>query len=254
VRNELGLGSCRLWASGSAPLAPATILWFNKIGINISEGWGMTENCAYGTSSVPFRLDKVGSIGKAYNGVDIRIAEDGEIQVKSPCNMIGYYKEQEKTSGVFTNDGYLRTGDKGEVDADGYVRITGRLKDIFKTEKGKYVAPAPIEAKIMENSIVEQVCVTGTNLPQPIALLVLSEDALKQEKTINEQSLYATLETVNATLESHQKLDRIVVFRDEWSIENDLLTPTLKVKRHVIEDKFKEVILAKYTEKVVWQH
>jgi long-subunit acyl-CoA synthetase (AMP-forming) len=254
VRNELGLGSCRLWASGSAPLAPATIHWFNKIGINISEGWGMTENCAYGTSSVPFRLDKVGSIGKAYNGVDIRIAEDGEIQVKSPCNMIGYYKEQEKTSGVFTNDGYLRTGDKGEIDSEGYVRITGRLKDIFKTEKGKYVAPAPIEAKIMENSIVEQVCVTGTNLPQPIALLVLSQDALKQEKAINEQSLHATLETVNATLESHQKLDRIVVFRDEWSIENDLLTPTLKVKRHVIEDKFKDIILAKYSEKVVWQH
>ena len=148
----------------------------------------------------------------------------------------------------------MRTGDKGEIDSQGYVKITGRLKDIFKTEKGKYVAPAPIEAKIMENSIVEQVCVTGTNLPQPIALLVLSQDALKQEKVINEQSLHATLETVNASLESHQKLDRIVVFRDEWSIENDLLTPTLKVKRHVIEDKFKDIILAEYSEKIVWQH
>lgn len=254
VRNELGLGSCRLWASGSAPLAPATILWFNKIGINISEGWGMTENCAYGTSSVPFRLDKVGSIGKAYNGVDIRIAEDGEIQVKSPCNMIGYYKEQEKTSEVFTADGYLRTGDKGQIDSEGYIKITGRLKDIFKTEKGKYVTPAPIEAKIMENSIVEQVCVTGTNLPQPIALLVLSEDALKQDKSVNEQSLLATLETVNSSLESHQRLDRIVVFREEWSIENDLLTPTLKVKRHVIEEKFKDAIVADYSDKVVWHH
>lgn len=252
IRDELGLGQARLWASGSAPLAPATIQWFSKIGINISEGWGMTENCAYGTSSVPFRHDKIGAIGKAYDGVDIRIADDGEIQVKAPCNMVGYYKDQEKTSGVFTNDLYLRTGDKGIMDEEGYVFITGRLKDIFKTEKGKYVAPAPIEAKIMENSIVEQVCVTGTNLPQPIALLVLSEEARNLSKEMVTQQLTETLNNVNAKLESHQRLDRIVVFLDEWSIENDLLTPTLKVKRHVIEEKFKSVILAEHNEKIVW--
>ncbi len=252
IRDELGLGKARLWASGSAPLAPAIISWFSKIGINISEGWGMTENCAYGTSSVPFRHDKIGSIGKAYDGVDIRIADDGEIQVKAPCNMIGYYKDQEKTSGVFTNDLYLRTGDKGRKDEDGYVFITGRLKDIFKTEKGKYVAPAPIEAKIMETPIVEQVCVTGTNLPQPIALLVLSEEARGLSKDMVTETLTETLTNLNAKLESHQKLDRIIVFKDEWSIENDLLTPTLKVKRHVIEDKFKSVITASHTEQVIW--
>jgi long-subunit acyl-CoA synthetase (AMP-forming) len=201
---------------------------------------------------VPFRLDKIGCIGKAYDGVDVRIAEDGEIQVASPCNMIGYYKEPEKTAGVFTNDGYLRTGDKGVIDSDGYVKITGRLKDIFKTEKGKYVTPAPIEAKLMENPIVEQVCVTGTNLPQPIALLVLSEDARAHNKEGIEQSLNNTLQTVNAGLESHQRLDRIVVFKEEWSIENDLLTPTLKVKRHVIEEKFKDVILKDHSGTVVW--
>ncbi len=252
IRDEMGLGSARVWASGSAPLAPATIKWFAKIGIDISEGWGMTENSAYGTSSVPFRADKIGSIGKAYDGVDIRIASDGEIQVKSPCNMVGYYKDQEKTSGVFTNDGYLRTGDKGRMDEDGYVFITGRLKDIFKTEKGKYVTPAPIEAKIMENSLVEQVCVTGTNLPQPIALLVLSEEARGSTKESVTETLTQTLHSVNANLESHQKLDRMVVFNSEWSIENDLLTPTLKVKRHVIEEKFKDVILKSYNDEVVW--
>lgn len=252
IRNEMGLGAARLWASGSAPLAPATIEWFHKIGVDISEGWGMTENAAYGTSSVPFRIDKIGAIGSAYDGVDIRIADDGEIQVKSPCNMIGYYKDQEKTSGVFTNDGYLRTGDKGRMDAENFVFITGRLKDIFKTEKGKYVTPAPIEAKLMENPIVEQVCVTGTNLPQPIALLVLSVDAQHQSKDLVTQSLSDTLAAVNATLESHQRLDRIVIFKDEWSIENDLLTPTLKVKRHVIEEKFKDIILGNYTTNIVW--
>jgi long-chain acyl-CoA synthetase len=252
IRNEMGLGSARLWASGSAPLAPATIEWFHTIGIDISEGWGMTENSAYGTSSVPFRVDKIGCIGKAYDGVDVRIAEDGEIQVSSPCNMVGYYKEPEKTAGVFTNDGFLRTGDKGTIDSEGFVTITGRLKDIFKTEKGKYVAPAPIEAKLMENPIVEQVCVTGTNLPQPIALLVLSEKARQHNKEGIVESLRKTLINVNSTLESHQRLDRIVIFKDEWSIENDLLTPTLKVKRHVIEEKFKSIILTEHKEDVVW--
>lgn len=252
LRSEMGLASVRLCASGSAPLAPATIDWFNKIGVEISEGWGMTENSAYGTGSVPFREDKIGAIGSAYDGVTIRIAEDGEIQVKSPCNMIGYYKDQEKTSGVFTNDQYLRTGDKGVMDEEGFIYITGRLKDIFKTEKGKYVAPAPIESKIMETSIVEQVCVTGTNLPQPIALLVLSEEAHNHSKDLVNEKLQHTLDSVNATLESHQILDRIIVFKEEWSIENDLLTPTLKVKRHVIEAKFKSVIEATHDDRVIW--
>ncbi|REL26354.1 AMP-dependent synthetase [Thalassotalea euphylliae] len=252
IRKQLGLDSARHYASGSAPLAPATIDWFSKLGINICEAWGMTENAAYGTSCIPFRQDKVGSIGKAYDGVDMRIADDGEIQVKAPCNMIGYYKDQEKTSGVFTNDGYLRTGDKGVVDSDGYYRITGRLKDIFKTAKGKYVTPAPIEAKIMENSSVEQVCVTGTNLAQPIGLLVLSDDAKKESQTTNEASLLRTLETVNQTLESHQRLDRLIVFSEEWSVDNDLLTPTLKVKRHTIEDTFADIIAAPHSDKIVW--
>lgn len=252
VRDQLGLGSARLWASGSAPLAPATIEWFSKIGIDISEGWGMTENSAYGTSSVPFRSDKIGAIGRAYDGVTIRIAEDGEIQVKSPCNMIGYYKDDEKTAEVFTSDQYLRTGDKGKMDSEGFITITGRLKDIFKTDKGKYVSPAPIESKIMETSIVEQVCVTGTNLPQPIALLVLSIEARNHSKDLVRDTLEETLTTVNASLESHQRLDRIVVFKEEWSIENELLTPTLKVKRHVIEERFKSVIVDQHKEKVVW--
>jgi long-chain acyl-CoA synthetase len=251
IRKGLGLNDARLWASGSAPISPATIHWFNKIGIDISEGWGMTENCAYGTSSVPFRKDKIGCIGKAYDGVDIRIAEDGEIQVKGLCNMKEYYLEPEKTAEVFTEDMYLRTGDKGEIDADGYVKITGRLKDIFKTSKGKYVAPVPIESKLMENALIEQVCVTGNNLKQPIALLVLSEDAAKQDVAELTSSLANTLAQVNSSLESHSVLDHLIVMPEGWTVENELLTPTLKVKRHVLEDKYGDVIAARYSEKVV---
>ncbi len=252
IRTGLGLDQARLCASGSAPISPATIRWFAKLGVQIAEGWGMTENCAYGTSSVPFRLDKVGSIGRAYDGVDIRISDEGEIQVKGPCNMKEYYLEPEKTAEVFTEDGYLRTGDKGEIDSEGYVRITGRLKDIFKTAKGKYVTPVPIESKLMENSQVEQVCVTGSELKQPIALLVLSDEAKGQDRATLQASLQQTLETVNSGLESHQVLDRLIVIDEQWTIENDLLTPTLKVKRHVLEKKYHDVINGRYQDKIVW--
>ncbi|QJR82334.1 AMP-binding protein [Alteromonas pelagimontana] len=252
IRRGLSLQCTRLWASGSAPLAPAITEWFHKIGIHISEGWGMTENSAYGTASVPFRKDKIGTIGKAYEGVDIRIAENGEIQVKSPCNMHSYYLEPEKTAEVLTADGYLKTGDKGEMDSEGYIRITGRLKDIFKTAKGKYVAPAPIEAKLMENPFVEQVCVSGTNLPQPVALVVLSKEAYQHDLQSVGSSLLETFNNVNAALESHQVLDRLLVMEQEWTIENDLLTPTLKVKRHVLEARFETVIQENYRDKLVW--
>lgn len=250
IRQGLGLDKARFWASGSAPLAPAVIRWFSKIGINISEGWGMTENSAYGTASVPFREDKIGTIGKAYDGVDIRLSDEGEIQVKSPCNMIEYYLEPEKTLDAMTTDGYLKTGDKGEMDSEGYIRITGRLKDIFKTEKGKYVTPAPIEAAFMENPLIEQVCVTGTNLPQPIAMLVLSESAVDQDRGDVEQSLSQTLETINAELESHQRIAHVVVLDEPWTIENGLLTPTLKVKRHVLESRYEDLIHAKFDSRI----
>lgn len=242
IRTKLGLGKARLCASGSAPIPVSTLEWFRKIGVNISEGWGMTENSAYGTCCVPFRADKIGCIGHAYSGVDIRIAEEGEIQVKGPCNMKEYYLEPEKTAEVMTADGYLKTGDKGSIDSDGYITITGRLKEIFKTAKGKYIAPVPIESKLMANSSIEQVCVTGSQLKQPIALVVLSAEALKLPAKEIEQSLLSTLNAVNDTLESHAVLDHLVVMKDEWTVDNGLLTPTLKVKRHTLEAHYDSLI------------
>lgn len=250
IRTGLGIDKARFWASGSAPLAPPVIEWFHRVGINISEGWGMTENSAYGTASVPFRADKIGTIGRAYNGVDIRLSDDGEIQVKSPCNMVEYYLEPEKTAETFTTDGYLKTGDKGAIDSEGFIRITGRLKDIFKTEKGKYVTPAPIEASLMANPIIEQVCVTGTNLPQPVAIVVLSDVAQKYDRQGVGMKLASTLDVVNAKLEAHQKVDRIIVVDEPWTVENNLLTPTLKVKRHILEEHYEGIIHDTYNEKV----
>lgn len=253
IRSKLGLQKARLCASGSAPIAEATLHWFHRLGVNISEGWGMTENCAYGTCCVPFRVDKIGSIGRAYNGVDIRISDQGEILVKSKCNMKEYYLEPEKTLDAFTDDGYLKSGDKGSVDKDGYFKISGRLKEIFKTSKGKYIAPVPIESKLMVNSMIEQVCVTGAKLKQPVALVVLSEEAQLEFPEKVKNSLLATLEEVNASLESHAVLDHIVIVQDAWTVENSLLTPTLKVKRDVLEEKYETVINQAYKEKVVYQ-
>jgi long-subunit acyl-CoA synthetase (AMP-forming) len=253
IRTKLGLGKARLCASGSAPIPATTLEWFRKIGVNISEGWGMTENSAYGTCCMPFRADKIGSIGRAYKGVDIRIAEEGEIQIKGPCNMKEYYLEPEKTAEVMTKDGYLKTGDKGSIDSDGYITITGRLKEIFKTSKGKYVAPVPIESKLMANSSIEQICVTGSQLKQPIGLVVLSLEALKLPVDEIDQSLLATLTEVNGTLESHAVLDCLVVMKDEWTVDNGLLTPTLKVKRHNLEEHYDSLINGKLSGKIVRQ-
>ena len=164
-----------------------------------------------------------------------------------------YYLEPEKTLDAFTDDGYLKSGDKGSVDEDGYFKISGRLKEIFKTSKGKYIAPVPIESKLMVNSMIEQVCVTGAKLKQPVALVVLSEEAQKESPEKIKRSLLTTFEEVNSGLESHAVLDHFVVVEDAWTVENSLLTPTLKIKRNVLEEKYDEVINKAYTEKIVYR-
>lgn len=251
IRKQLGFDSVRIFGSGSAPISPATLHWYEKLGINICEGWGMSENNGLGTTCYPFRKNKIGSIGKAYEGVGLRISEEGEIQLKGPCVMGEYYLEPEKTAEAFTQDGWLKTGDKGEMDHDGYVRITGRLKEIFKTAKGKYVAPVPIESLLMENPLIEQICVTGNNLKQPIALTVLTPEARAHDAAHIRHSLEKTLHKVNEKLESHARLDNLVVVNDSWTVENGLLTPTLKIKRHLIEGKYQDLIQSNHSQAVV---
>ncbi|MAD45922.1 MAG: AMP-dependent synthetase [Oceanospirillaceae bacterium] len=253
IRKQLGFENVRIFGSGSAPISPATLHWYQKIGVHICEGWGMSENNGLGTLSYPFRADKVGSIGKAYDGLNLRISDEGEIQLQGPCVMTEYYLEPEKTAETFTPDGWLKTGDKGEIDQDGYVRITGRLKDIFKTAKGKYVTPVPIEALLMENPLIEQVCVTGSNLKQPVALLVLTPEAKTHNASHINASLERTLKQVNSRLESHAVLDHMVVVHDSWSAENGLLTPTLKVKRHLVEARYQTLLHQEHTAAVVFQ-
>ncbi|MGK0445357.1 MAG: long-chain acyl-CoA synthetase [Bermanella sp.] len=179
-------------------------------------------------------------MGKAFFQNHLKISEQGEILFKSPALMQGYYKDAEKTQEAFL-DGYYRTGDKGEVDAQGFLRITGRVKELFKTTKGKYIAPAPIEGLLVSHEAIEQACVMGSGRNQPLAVIELSETARGLPKAELAASIEAHLETVNAQLEHHERLDCLVLTQLPWTVESNLITPTLKVRRDTVEERYLEL-------------
>jgi long-chain acyl-CoA synthetase len=256
----LGLDQCTFAVAGAAPMPLALLQWYARLGLNIGEGYGMTENLAASHLAVPAER-AFGTVGKPYDGVQCRLdPSSSEIQVKSAATMLGYYKQPELSQRAFTDDGWLRTGDQGVLDAAGNLRITGRVKDLFKTSKGKYVAPAPIEDKLVMHAAVEACCVAGANLGQPIGLMMLNEDAVKKiadpgVRSELETSLADHLKAINATLDPHERLDCLVVMTEAWTVGNDLITPTLKVKRNRIEELFaKQFELWIQTGKVVIWH
>lgn len=256
----LGLDQCRMAAGGAAPMPVALLAWYRKLGLPINEGYGLTENLAVSHLTVP-GTNQEGSVGPPYEGVEDRIAPDtGEIQMHSAALMMGYYKDPVQTQAAFTEDGWLRTGDKGRLDAQGNLYITGRVKDLFKTSKGKYVAPAPIEDKLVMHEAVEACVVTGANLGQPLGIVMLNAEAARRaqegtERITLEASLADHLQAVNATLDPHEQLQCIIVVTAAWTVDNDIITPTFKVKRNRIE----EVYAANYErweasgKKVIWQ-
>lgn len=239
ILSAMGLQECRVALSGASALSPEVIEWFRNLGLDILEVYGMTENMAW-SHTTREGDQRIGWVGKPNDGVECKISDEGEILVRSPGNMMGYYKQPEKTREDLTEDGWLHTGDKGEVDAEGRLRITGRVKEIFKTEKGKYVAPAPIEGRFVSFPGVDQACVMGANLPQPLVLVCLSpeEQARLAKGSAREsyvESLQNHLRAVNAELDPHERLDALVVVAEAWGVENNLLTPTLKLKRNELE-------------------
>ncbi|WP_172146281.1 AMP-binding protein [Pseudomonas tumuqii] len=237
----LGLDAVRYALSGAAPVPETLLNWYKRLGLEVLEVYGMTENCGYSHVGRPGKF-KQGWIGQNSPGVEVRIAEDGEVQVRSGATMQGYYKDPQKTAETITADGFLRTGDKGEQDAEGNLRLTGRIKEIFKTSKGKYVAPAPIENRLAVHARIEQVCVVGDGMAQPMALCVLSEAGRQEIANGNrddlENSLKSLLEQVNLALDKHERLQGLVLVKDVWAVDNGFLTPTLKIKRTVVEGTY----------------
>ena len=233
IKKGLGLDRARNVFTGAAPTPTALINWFSRLGINIQEAYAMTENTCY--SHVSFRDNiKIGSVGQALPFCDVKLSKDKEILIKHDALMDGYYKMKEETDKTIIN-GWLHTGDEGAIDTNGFLTITGRVKDLFKTSKGKYVAPSPIEMRISADKNIEQVCVVGTGLPQPIAIVVLSERGKDISSESLLPSLNKTLVLVNQKLDGHEKIHNFVVVREEWTVENKLLTPTMKIKRNAVE-------------------
>jgi len=234
IKKGLGLSKATHIYSGAAPISPDLVQWFETIGVTIFQAYGMTEDCVYSHFN-RHGANRLGTVGQKLSGLQVKIAEDGEFRLKSVSNLIGYYKEPELTAQAFDEEGFLKTGDMGEYDKDGFLKITGRAKDQFKTDKGKYISPTPIEMKLLANGDVEQVCVVGMGIPQPIALFVLSAAGKKKSKEEIIQSLTTSLNEINPTLQKYEVLEKAVVLKDDWTIENGLLTPTLKVKRNEVE-------------------
>ncbi len=243
VLGALGLDKCHFAAGGAAPMPPELLRWYERLGLPIIEVYGMTENCGVSHATLP-GVQRPGTVGQPYEGVQSRLDPvSGEIQVKSPGLMLGYYKEPALTAQTFTEDGWLRTGDKGALDAEGNLRITGRVKDLFKTSKGKYVAPAPIEDRLVMHGAIEACCVTGANLGQPLAIVMLNIEAATRARdgaarSELEASLGEHLKAVNAGLDPHEQLDRLVVVTEPWTVDNGFITPTFKVKRNRVEEVY----------------
>lgn len=240
LADGLGLDQARVLGCGSAPVSPALLEWYRSVGLNITEAWGMTESFAYSTLNYPFRADKIGSVGNAGPGIELKIADDDEIMVRGKGLFSGYYKNDIATQESFDSEGWLHTGDIGSIDADGYLTIQGRKKDTFKTSKGKFVAPVPIEKKLFEYSRVEMMCLIGLGLPGPI-LLVVPHDFPDFDKERYARTTRKVIARMNQELESHEQIKGVLMIQDPWSIENGILTPTLKIKRHVLEQKYHEI-------------
>jgi long-chain acyl-CoA synthetase len=258
ILTNLGLQHVRFAGSGSAPIPAELLSWYRNLGLELLEGYGMSENFNYSHLTMPGR-GRAGYIGHPYDDVECKLSDEGEILIKSPGNMLGYYKQEDLTKAAFTEDGFLKTGDRGDIDSDGRLRITGRVKELFKTSKGKYVAPAPIENIVNNSPYVELSLIAGSGYPLTHAVVQIAEDMLPKlkdaafKKEVN-QALEVLLAEVNDKVEVFEKLGFIVVGSERWSIEGGQLTPTMKIKRGAIEDLYKDKLDGWYDskKKVIW--
>jgi long-chain acyl-CoA synthetase len=258
ILKQLGLDSVRIAGTGAAPLPPEVMAWYRKLGLELLEGYGMTEQFAVCTSNMPGK-SRVGYVGSASSCCEVKLSDMGEVLTRGPAHMQGFYKEPEKTKETMTEDGWLKTGDLGAFDEAGRLKIVGRAKEQFKTSKGKYVSPAPIENKLAGFTKIEAVMVSGVAFPQPFALAMLplghwdklkAPDARKEFET----ELGALLKTVNETLDPHERLDFVAVVPEQWTVESGFLTPTLKIKRNVVEKHYADFFetWGKTRKPVVW--
>ncbi len=237
VRDLLGMDTARYLLTAAAPTPPALIEWFGQLGLTLMEGFGQTE--AMGLIANNHGARKIGAIGRVVDGVEVRISEVGEMQVKATGLSIGYYKNPEKTAETFV-DGWILTGDKCEIDEDGFIFLTGRVKDYFKTIQGKFVAPPPIEAVFSDNVHTEQQCLLGRGYSKTVMVCVLSAIAQELAQEQVERDLMQVVARLNDEVEKHARVGALIISAEPWSIENAMLTPTMKIRREQVEKAFGE--------------
>ncbi|RLA32867.1 MAG: AMP-binding protein [Gammaproteobacteria bacterium] len=237
VGSMLGLDDADYLLTAAAPTPPALIQWHEKLGLVLMEGFGQTEIMATALNTREHR--KVGSIGCLVDDVELKITDEGELVFKAPGAAIGYYKMPEKSAESFV-DGWVHTGDKGYVDADGFVYLTGRVKDYFKTIHGKFVAPPPIESSFSGNDWTEQLCLLGRGYSKTVIVCVLSDIARQQDRGVIEEALLEQAVKVNEKVEKHARIGAVIMTTEPWTIENEVLTPTMKIRREQVELRFGE--------------
>lgn len=256
-------GRLRFCITGGAALSESINYIFKGANILIMQGYGLTETSPVITTNTPL-FSRVGSVGRKIRNVEIRLAEDGEIEVSGPNIMIGYYNKPEATKDTFTEDGWFKTGDIGKIDGEGFLKITDRKKELFKTSGGKYIAPAPIEQMIKGSKYVNQVVLVGNEQKFASALIVPNFEPLQmyaKENGLNLKTgtefcqshriiklIESEIERLTVELSKYEKVKKIALLEDELSVETGELTPTLKVKRRVVDEKFKDLIEKFYEE------
>jgi len=248
VRERLG-GRLRLGISGGAPLAKEIAEFFHALDILILEGYGLTECTTAATVNRPSRF-RFGTVGPALPGVELRIEEDGEIFIRSDTIFAGYYKDEAATAEVLTDDGWLRTGDVGEIDADGFLRITDRKKDLIVTAGGKNVAPQNLENGLKTSKYVSQALVVGDRKPYVAALITLDENEIASWRELGGGNVHdlvqGVVDEVNADLSRYEQIKRFAILPRDFSAEEGEVTPTLKLKRRVCQEHFAREVESLY--------
>ncbi len=237
VRDMLGLDGAIYLLTAAAPTPPSLIHWYEQFGLTLMEGFGQTE--AMGLLANSHNSRKIGSIGKPVGEVDIRLTEEDELCCRAEGLSPGYYKQPEKTAETFV-DGWVHTGDKARIDEDGFVFLTGRVKDYFKTIQGKFVAPTPIENEFAKNPHTDQLCLLGRGYSKTVMVCVLNGLAQQAEKDTVESELRDLAARVNEAVDKHARLGAVIISTEPWTIENSMLTPTLKIRREQVEERFGE--------------
>lgn len=242
LREKLGFDRCRMFLTGSAPTRGEVMRFFASFGIVLREIYGLTENLCLGVQNEA-EESVIGSCGRPFEGNEMRLAKDGEIQFRAPWMFKGYYKNPEATAEVLDADGWFSTGDLGDITPDGRLRIVGRKKELLKTSGGKYIAPVPIENSLKGFSLIKEAVVIGDDKKYCVALVTLDEDAIRSKDVETyKDELKSHLKKVNEELASYSSIKRIGVIKEGFTVENNSLTPSMKLKRNVIVDRYTDFI------------